>query len=1066
MCFIPIGFAAVTEDLGAGVKNSINHAEIKDECKYIPLFLYGEAKPTTWSICMKITFDNNSTNQNVDKAATTTYRDTHTEKANRTGAFALDISGTVMDNSAYKGQGRTAEEVMQDAGQIDVATQRDYMTVMSNTMSEEDYGRMVKDGYQVGDMDIEEVVTIVDTIKAELMKGGTQVIGYTDQLDMATLEEITGSEVFAKELADQFAKRDIPLTKENVQEVKKAYDKAMELQDMTEGATKYMVENHREPTIDNLYLAEHSSTADGDRQGRGYYADGPGYYAKKAEDYNWQQLRPQMEKVLEEAGLKINEETLDNAKWLIEKGVPLTPEAARILNQLGHLKFPQDEKKVLTAIASAIADGKSAGEANLADSKNSMEKAAGYVERFAQISDEAVDQTVADGKELTLVNLEAAQEGLQNQSVQADKNTMPDDGTGKEATVDYAEASTHPENITARRQLEEIRLMMTIEVNRKLLESGYSIDTTDLEQLVDALKQIEAQQKQLLFAESDIDKATEKAALYEQTRTKTAEIPYMPIDIAGRFKVTDEDFTLDQVHIEGSALRDRYEQAGEKYETWMTSTRADLGDSIKKAFRNVDDILEDMDMELNEENRRAVRILGYNQMKLTRENIMSVRASAMELHRVIDKMTPAAVLQTIRDGKNPLEMTIPELNEYLDSIPYGKEQEAEKYSKFLYKLDKNKAITEEERTAYIGIYRMFRQFEKTDDAAVGALMNMGAEISFKNMLSAVRSSKRSGMDFMVDDAFDGIDAVKKGMSITAQIETGFRKYYRDIVGDIADRMAKQDASVEKDYQQEQVQEYRQSCEVDDAVIEELLHNKQPVTANNLAAANMLMNSHGALYKKLKEYTSPDNEDTVKDAIAHLQEALTDKDSAQAAYEEMQQAYEEVLEEAQYDEGITYVDLKAIQSCHKQLTLAGNLAKEENYQIPVEIHGEMTAIHLKILHGKEDGGKVKATLSTERYGDVAAQFTIKNHKVSGYIACATPEGTEALQEQSNGLKERLRSAMNGFSENGMELDKVGVVHSSELDLNAFQAEEAPETSESAQTADLYRIAKAFISAITE
>lgn len=1004
---------------------------------------------------MKITFDNNNTNQNVDRVMTTTYRDTHTEKTDQTGIYALDISGTVMDNSAYKGQGRTAEEVMQDAGQIDVAAQRDYMTVMSNTMSEEDYGRMVKDGYQVGDMDIEEVVTIVDKIKAELMKGGTQVIGYTDQLDMATLEEITGSEVFAKELADQFAKRDIPLTAENAKEVKKAYDKAMELQDMTEGATKYMVENHREPTINNLYLAEHSSTADGNRQGRGYYADGPGYYAKKAEDYNWQQLRPQMEKVLEEAGLEINEETLDNAKWLIEKGVPLTPEAAKILNQLGHLTFPQDEKKVLTAIASAIADGKSAGEANLADDKSSMEKAAEYVERFAQIPDEAVDRTVSEGKELTLVNLESAK-----------KNTVTDQVTAGENAADYADTSESPEIITARRQLEEIRLMMTIEANRKLLESGYSIDTAELEQLVDVLKQMEAQQRQLLFGEPDIDKAEKQAALYTQTQTKTAEIPYMPIDIAGRFKVTDEDFTLDQVHIEGSALRNKYEQAGEKYETWMTSTRADLGDSIKKAFRNVDDILEEMDMELNEENRRAVRILGYNQMKLSRENIMSVRASAMELHRVIDKMTPAAVLQTIRDGKNPLEMTIPELNEYLDSIPYGKEQEAEKYSKFLYKLDKNKAITEEERTAYIGIYRMFRQFEKTDDAAVGALFHMGAELSFKNMLSAVRSSKRSGMDFMVDDAFDGIEAVKKGMSITAQIETGFRKYYRDIVGDIADRMAKQDASVEKDYQQEQMQEYRQSCEVDDAVIEELLHNKQPVTANNLAAANMLMNSHGALYKKLKEYTSPDNEDKVKDAIAHLQEALTDQDSAQTAYEEMQQVYEEVLEEAQYDAGITYVDLKAIQSCHKQLTLAGNLAKEENYQIPVEIHGEMTAIHLKILHGKEDGGKVKATLSTEKYGDVAAQFTIKNHKVSGYIACATPEGTEALQEHGNGLQERLGSAMEGFSENSMELDKVSVVHSSELDLNAFQAEEVPEVSESAQTADLYRIAKAFISAITE
>ncbi len=113
---------------------------------------------------MKITFDNNNTNQNVDKVTTTPYRDTRTEKTAQAGAFALDISGTVMDNTAYKGQGKTAEEVMQDAGQTDVAVQRDYMTVMSNTMSEEDYNRMMKDGCQVGDMDIEE----------EILGGGDQ----------------------------------------------------------------------------------------------------------------------------------------------------------------------------------------------------------------------------------------------------------------------------------------------------------------------------------------------------------------------------------------------------------------------------------------------------------------------------------------------------------------------------------------------------------------------------------------------------------------------------------------------------------------------------------------------------------------------------------------------------------------------------------------------------------------------------------------------------------------------------------------------------------------------------
>lgn len=1014
---------------------------------------------------MKITFDNNNTNQSVDRVMATTYRDTHTEKTDQMGVYALDISGTVMDNNAYKGQGKTAEEVMQDAGNIDVAVQRDYMTVMSNSMSTEDFGRMMKDGYDIGDMDVEEVVTIVDTIKAELIKGGTQVQGYTDQIDMETLEKITGSEAFARELSRQFAEHDVPVTEENVKDAKKAYDKAAELQELTEGAVKYMVENRMEPTIDNLYLAGYSATADGDRQGRGYYADGAGYYAKKAEEYNWQQLRPQIEKVLEEAGLEVNEETLEDAKWLIKKGVPLTPEAAWDFYRLDNLTLPQNGEQILSAIAAAIADGKGAGAADLADDRSSLEKAAEYIERFEQITEEAVDNTVAEGKEPTLVNLEAAQKQIEDVRASMEKavqeHPAPERGERAEPENVITEV---PEAVTARRHLEEVRLMMTIEANRKLLESGYSIETAELEKLVDALKELEAQQRQLLFEEPDIDRAAEKAAVYAETKSKIAEIPQMPIDIAGRFKAADEDFTLKNVHAEGAALRNQYDEARNKYEAWMTTTREDMGDNIQKAFRNVDDILADMEMEASEENRRAVRILGYNNMELSYENILAVREADMELRRVIDRMTPAAVLQTIRDNKNPLEMTIPELNDYLDSSQYAEEQENEKYSKFLYKLDKNKEINEEERTAFIGIYRMFRQFEKTDDAAVGTLINMGAELSFKNMLSAMRSQKKVGMDFMVDDAFAGIDVVEKSMSITGQIESGFRKYYRDIVADIADRMAEQDASTEKDYQEEQIDGFRDSCKVDDSIIEELLNNKQPVTANNLLAANMLMHKPGILFKQLGDFTKAADKDKVKDTISHLTESMTDKDSAQEAYDEMQQVFEGVLEEAKYDAGISYIDLKAIQSCQKQLTLAGNLAREENYHIPVEINGETTSIHLKVLHKTEEGGKVKAVLSTERYGDVAAEFSIRNQKLSGYIVCSTPEGTSQMQDREDALRSAFQTHVESLVQNKLEIGSIGIIHSSELDLNSFAAEDASDGAP-AQTADLYQIAKAFITTIT-
>ncbi|MDE7285021.1 MAG: hypothetical protein K2N85_15775, partial [Lachnospiraceae bacterium] len=350
---------------------------------------------------MKITFDNNNTINNVDRGMTTTYRSTHTEKMSQMGAYTLDISGTVMDNNAYKGHGKTTEDVMQIAGQTDIAMQRDYITVMSNSMSTDDFKKMTQDGYHVGDMEAEEVVTILDNIKAELAKSGVQIEGYTDQIDMEALENIVGSEAFARELYMQFAKQDIPVTEENARNAKEAYDKAKELQEMTEGSMKYMVENHMKPTIDNLYRADYSSTADGDRQGRGYYADASGYYAKKAEEFNWQQLLPQMEKIIEEAGLDVEEDTLNDAKWLIEKGLPLTPEALVDLHRLENLKLPQDEKQILSAVAASIADGKSAGEANLSDSRSNLEKAADYVERFARIKDETVDKAAAEERTLT-----------------------------------------------------------------------------------------------------------------------------------------------------------------------------------------------------------------------------------------------------------------------------------------------------------------------------------------------------------------------------------------------------------------------------------------------------------------------------------------------------------------------------------------------------------------------------------------------------------------------------------------------------------------------------------------
>lgn len=1012
---------------------------------------------------MKISFDQINTNQNVDKTATS-YRNTHIAGKAGVSGYALDISGTVMDNNAYKGQGKTTEEVMQDAQAIDVATQRDYMTVMSNSMSGEDFSRLQREGYQPGKMDIEEVVTIVDQIKAQLLKGGTRVVGYTDSLDEETMEAITGSAAFAQELTKQFAAHDIPLTEENVTAAKQAYDKAMVMKQPQDGAVRYMVENQMEPTIDNLYRADYSSTADGGKQGYGYYAqDNGAYYAKKAEEYHWEQLKPQMEKVLEQADLTCTEENMQEARWLVEMGIPLTAETLSRLHEIRQVELPQSPEQVMAAIASAISDGKQPGSAQLADGRSSYEKAADYLDRVQAISDEAVDQTVTEGKALTLSNLEQAQERIEKQGIT--ENT--------------------PAQITARRQLEEVRLQMTIEANRKLLESGYSIDTTELEQLVEALKQIETEQNRVLFGTTEDTQA--KADLLTETNRKLAWIPQLPAAVLTRYVSEEEVFTLDSVYEEGTALKKSYEAARESYETLMTTPRSDMGDSIRKAFRNVDDILTGMGLELSEENRKAVRILGYSSMDITDDNIDAVKKYDMELRETIRKMTPAATLQAIREGINPLTMSMEELNHYLDTLADKNNAREEKFSKYLYKLEKNKAIESQEREAYIGIYRMFRQLEKTDDAAVGKLLEEGSTLSFRNLLTAMRSTKKQGMEYNVDDSFGGVDAVQTGESITDQIAKGFSGYQASIAGRIADMMEPEqlqqmnltpdmslegfldeleqtavDEQLEQDYSREQIKEYQTFHQVEDTVIRELLDYGQPITADNLLAAAVLLKQGLSLSGKgeaaKQEKTTWQEKTLTEELISHL----TDTEEAQSAYEKMESTVQERVEEAIQNEPLTYVDLKGLQSLQKQLSLAGNLAKEENYHIPVEINGEAAAINLKVLHGAQ-GGKVSALINTAAYGQIAAQFRIKNGMVSGYVACETTEGTAKMQE-SQKLFQDIFTEQIQESNTGVKLGDIAVVESKETNAAGYTKEDLTGDAGVA-TADLYQVAKAFIIAVT-
>lgn len=1062
---------------------------------------------------MNITLDTKLSSSPVaDTDRTTAYKATADSLQVGNSGYSLDITDNkVMDDKAYQGHGLTTQDIMSKAGNTNVKAQKDFMIVMSNSVSGADLGKMQEEGFQPGSTDVETYVSIVDRIKVTLAKAGVEIAGYNDNLDTATVEEITGSRIDANKLVDKMQQADIPVTEDNITALVKTIAQGMEIGELSEDALKYLLLNQKAPTVDNIYAARFSST-DSLRQGKGYYSDyAQGYYAKKADTINWDALQSGIDSVIRQSGLENTEDVQNNARWLVESGIELTPQNLSYLSDLSQLQLPMDAEQLMDMAVTAMGNGKQPGKALVTGEQPVWQQAKELVEQAEAISDEAIHDTIEAGETLNLRNLSAAQKEI-------------DAREGSEAAVvNTGDASLR--EIEARRQMEEIRLVMTQEANRQLLKSGYQIDTTELSQLVEALKATEANIKAALFQGETEQVNEQRAVWYEDTLTLTKELAAMPAALSGKISASKTPFTLEALHQEGSILQSKYDKAGESYEALMTAPRKDMGDSIQKAFRNVDDILQDLGLETNDSNRRAVRILGYNNMGITQDNIQSVKEADMQVTGVIRRMTPAVTLQMIREQINPLDMNLDELEEYLNEQDKDTGSDAEKFSAYLHKLDQSHAITEDEREAYIGIYRLFRQIEKTDGAVIGSVVAAGAEMNFKNMLSAVRTSRHKNMDISIDDGFGGLEKlIARGQAIDEQIMAGYQdspsreyqhqmQYYAALSGEIKDELVQKtdvdalkemdiqaDTTIEQfaqelkqmpetnqssrqDMEQDRIHNFRDSVQsaqqVEDSVIQSLIDYEQPVSVNNIQAAELLLMERGSLYKQIfgrNGAASVENDTSVNDAFdsvgdiehdALWQKAedaannLTDKSSAVSAYQELiGEAVSAVENMVHTSDNI--VDVKAAQMLYKGLSLAGSLAREENYELPVNIKGELTSINLKIYHNGSRMGKVTVTMDTDTLGKVAADFDISEEKISGMIAYDKKTSGQDIKILQDNLQEQFSKAQQESGQN--KKISISLAETKTLDLNRFGQDRDVEESKELSTRELYQTAKAFITAL--
>lgn len=1024
-----------------------------------------------------------TTTENPGKNTSSQRVGTGSQRIDRHYPKTRDISsiyaGTTMDSvNAFKGQGKNAKDIQETAMNTDVQALHDKMVVMSHCVSSEEFGEMMKDGFSPESMDVEEYITIVDRIKVEEARSGKVIAGYNDDLKDEVLKEVTGSESGAAVIRDEIKKeaitaeedgsdvtkekqknasgkeqeteqmirenlekRQLPATKESVQSMKQTVVMAEQLSEISPATKKYLVENAMRPSVENIYTAQYSGSMSG-KQANGYFEqDGTGYLAAKSDEVTSGELDEQIRQLFEAEDIEFSEEAFQNAKWLIAEGIPVTAENVELAMQIDQIQLPKSKESWVDFVVDASQEGYQPKKAEVGPIIPRQEEAQIYMERFAKISEEAVQQTVDLQQKLDLVHLERQEKEI----------SLTDRTQGLSTEMSQ-------EALKAYRQLEEIRLHMTADVCVRLLRNGIEIDTTELSELVDRLKETELELAKSLFPQEEDAVALEKNQLYEKSKEIVEALPQMPVAMVGLAIRKGNDASLSDYYEEGKQQTLSYEAAKKSYETFLTVARGDLGDSIKKAFRNLPQILEEAGIEDTEENERAARILAYNHLEIDEESVATIRNADISLQYAAKELNPAMILSIIRDGENPMEMTLEQLVEQIEQYNQKEDQEIKRFSEFLYELDQKKEITQEERKSFLEVYRVFHQLDKTDGAAIGSLLHQGADLTLQNLKMATKTAKKQ-IDYTLSDTeILKNQFTKDAKLVSHSLQVKDLQQFQDLEQVELQQLKQATDSgreTNESYVRKQMQEFVEACNVSEEAFEKVMESEVPVTSEYLLAQEKMLQKRGSLYQELERLMP----NILREQMEAVTEQFTGEEPVEAAYDQMLRDMSQQMME-QVQQADSYIDLKAINQVMKQISLVRAAKENHEYEVPVRIGEELVSVHVTMQESKDGKGNVAVTCNSETYGELGAVFEGTAEAMTGYLAAQTQEGQAFLEGHLEAFLQRLSNAE-------INCGRIRVVHSPGMELSKIE-ENARQTTESKKecSGTYFQVAKAFIKAVSE
>lgn len=832
------------------------------------------------------------------------------------------------------------------------ATAASLIDSLNTMITPEGYDQMEELGIVVDDENPELSMSVYERIQMELATYCKDYVPTGLNIDEKKLEELLGSAAFANAVDKAMSVRNLDdqtkaaiVKDENIEnlQIDKVYEKAYSC--MKNGTTNYAGNNTA------------ASAAGG-------IANSAGTLGKKEiDDEVWEELKPQIEKLLSNWGIENTKEIEGISKWLVSNEIPVTKEnicKAVMLQDVSRLDEQQYKDMVERNVSYTLYFSGNTRGAAIEKGQYELADVNQVIESINNITNGQLDRLIEDDKEL---NIENINKYAKLPAEEADTPVKESIGVSTSESGNIQQTGARENNegniqiITARKVVVEATLIMTVPALMRVKQLGININVTELTTLLDKINEMENKEAEKYLESVDAKVTQTNISSFIATNKAMLTIKQTDISFVARVQKTDSLENVAKIAISS-------------YEEGATRVRKDLGDSYEKAFSNIDDILDNLDMEPNEENKRAVKILGYNAMSITKASVENVKEMAEQIDNLVENLNPKAAAYLIANDINPMKKNILELNSELENINEDIGTTEENYAQFLWNLEKSNSISKEDRQKYISLFRNIKSITKKDIQALGAVINSNMDFTMDSLLMAVKSRKITGEIYKWGDNGETYEEYKLNM------------------------------------QKEGV--------VTDEQVNQLISNHIVVTPRNIKNTDKLQNEKDVF-------------DTFYNSSSEEVKAIVDNILDADDPEELNQAFENIYMEAKktvknqiHKELPLYSDIETALENSGLARIVNEYAKNDTYYIPVKTGENITNIHLTLKSGEEES-KAFVDIKESWAGELHFEFYENDNTLKGMLVYENKSSVNEVNEMAADFKALL-------SENNIQVTDITVVNS--------------------------------------